>query len=374
MLVSWDADVSWTTPARPPALACSATTSRPGPRPTRRSAGLGGAGTRTFTSNGLKATVQAWANGAPNNGWAARAEQQNDWNVRSSEDASVAYRPRLQVRYQAPVGTVSYTGAGVTVAIIDSGVKLTRGQDRVKTTPRLHDGQRQSRRTSTDHDGYGHGTHIAGLIGSNEDEAEGVAPGVQFVSLRVLDDNGAGYTSDVIKALEWAVPNRAAYGIDVINMSLGHPIYEPAATRPAGAGRRGGGARRPRRRGLGRQRRHQSRDPGVVGLRGHHLARQRAVGASRSARPRRSTRRGVTDDVIADYSSRGPTWYDTFVKPDVVAPGHNLFAQLSKRQQYLFDALPLKQLLGSVDRKQQKYLAPQRHQHGRRRGQRQPWR
>ena len=28
----------------------------------------------------------------------------------------------------------------------------------------------------------------------------------------------------------------------------------------------------------------------------------------------------VTDDLVADYSSRGPTWYDTFVKPDVVAP------------------------------------------------------
>ena len=60
----------------------------------------------------------------------------------------------------------------------------------------------------------------------------GVAPNVSFVSLRVLDATGAGKASQVINAIQWAVNNRAAYGIDVINLSLGHPIYEPAATDP----------------------------------------------------------------------------------------------------------------------------------------------
>ena len=41
-----------------------------------------------------------------------------------------------------------------------------------------------------------------------------------------------GYTSDVIAAIEFATANKAALGIDVINLSLGHPIYEPAATDP----------------------------------------------------------------------------------------------------------------------------------------------
>ena len=81
-------------------------------------------------------------------------------------------------------------------------------------------------------DGYGHGTHVAGLIGGNKVEVEGVAPGVKYVSLRVLDGTGSGSTTNVIAAIQWAVNNRVAYGINVMNLSLGHPIYESAATDP----------------------------------------------------------------------------------------------------------------------------------------------
>ena len=69
-------------------------------------------------------------------------------------------------------------------------------------------------------------------MGSNQPEIRGVAPGVKFVNLRVLDETGQGATSNVLLALQWAVANRAAYGIDVINLSLGHPIYESATTDP----------------------------------------------------------------------------------------------------------------------------------------------
>ena len=50
--------------------------------------------------------------------------------------------------------------------------------------------------------------------------------------MRVLDDQGNGYTSDVIDAVNYAVANKNALGIGVINLSLGHPIYEPAGTDP----------------------------------------------------------------------------------------------------------------------------------------------
>ena len=46
-----------------------------------------------------------------------------------------------------------------------------------------------------------------------------------------------------------------------------------------------------------------------------------------------------TDDLVADYSSRGPTWYDGFAKPDVVAPGHRLVAAAATTQT-LYYALP----------------------------------
>ncbi len=81
-------------------------------------------------------------------------------------------------------------------------------------------------------DPYGHGTHIAGTIGGGASEVPGIAKEVKLISLRVLDENGEGSTSNVIKALQWAIANRVSKSIDIINLSLGHPIYEPAATDP----------------------------------------------------------------------------------------------------------------------------------------------
>ena len=60
----------------------------------------------------------------------------------------------------------------------------------------------------------------------------GVATKAKIISLKTLDANGAGYTSTVIDAIEFAIDNKDKLGIDVINLSLGHPILEPAATDP----------------------------------------------------------------------------------------------------------------------------------------------
>src|SRR5438105_14543265 len=83
-------------------------------------------------------------------------------------------------------------------------------------------------------DDYGHGTHVAGLLGgsgaTSNGQYKGIAPGARVVALRVLDANGQGYTSDVINAINFAITNKTALGIDIINLSLGHPIFEPAAS------------------------------------------------------------------------------------------------------------------------------------------------
>ena len=86
-------------------------------------------------------------------------------------------------------------------------------------------------------DDYGHGTHVAGLIAGSGDLSSGkryrgVAPKARLIALKVLDQNGAGNTSDVISAIEFVTANKDQLGVDVINLSLGHPIYEPAATDP----------------------------------------------------------------------------------------------------------------------------------------------
>ena len=60
----------------------------------------------------------------------------------------------------------------------------------------------------------------------------GVAQSVRFVVLKALDKNGKGKTSTLIDAIEYVIASKARLGIYVINLSLGHPIYEPPATDP----------------------------------------------------------------------------------------------------------------------------------------------
>jgi serine protease AprX len=48
----------------------------------------------------------------------------------------------------------------------------------------------------------------------------------------VLDENGQGNTSDLLRALDWVLQNKDAYGIRVVNMSLGHPVFDPAGKDP----------------------------------------------------------------------------------------------------------------------------------------------
>ena len=82
-------------------------------------------------------------------------------------------------------------------------------------------------------DDFGHGTHVASLIGGSATPSSGlyagVAPGVRLIGLKVLDGTGAGSTSAVISAIEFATKNKAALGIQIINFPLGHPIDERAA-------------------------------------------------------------------------------------------------------------------------------------------------
>src|SRR6185436_12869349 len=88
---------------------------------------------------------------------------------------------------------------------------------------------------SSAYDDNGHGSHVAGLIASNGSLGAaytGIAPDTRIIGMKVLDANGQGKTADVINAIMFAIANKQLLGIDVINLSLGHPIYEPAATDP----------------------------------------------------------------------------------------------------------------------------------------------
>ena len=162
-------------------------------------------------------------------------------------------------------------------------------------------------------DGYGHGTHIAGLIAGTGQQSNGryvgVAPRARLIGLKVLD--GEGRRLHERRHRRDRLRHRQQGGAR-------HRRHQPVARppdlrarrdRPAGAGGGAAVARRHRRRGVGRQHRHQP-DDRRDRLRRHHLARQRAVGdhgrlgahtrrrataaTTRSRRTARAGRRGTT--------------------------------------------------------------------------------
>jgi serine protease AprX len=212
-------------------------------------------------------------------------------------------------------------GSGVTVAVIDSGVKphTDLPASRIKAFVDFVNGK------TTAYDDYGHGTHVAGIVAgsgaASNGQYAGVAPNASIVALKVLDANGGGKTSDVMASLEWVLANHTLYNIRVVNLSLGHPIYEPAATDPlvqlvdqlsqrgivvvVSAGNMG-------RNTLGQT---------VYGSITSPANAQGAIAVGASDTKNTLLR---SDDVVASFSSRGPTKYDLFVKPDVLAPGYQI--------------------------------------------------
>jgi serine protease AprX len=111
------------------------------------------------------------------------------------------------------------TGQGVTVAVVDSGIgDHPDFGSRVIAAP-LGAG-----------DDYGHGTHVAGIIGGDGSASgglyTGVAPGVNLVSLKVSNQNGEAYESDVVAAMQWVHENKATYNIRVVNLSLNSTVED----------------------------------------------------------------------------------------------------------------------------------------------------
>jgi serine protease AprX len=232
----------------------------------------------------------------------------------------------------APVAWKSnYIGTGVSVALIDSGVNSHPDFNVVtsrSTSSRIAFAQSFLSSSSTV-DQYGHGTHIAGLIAGDGASStgnqysrtiEGIAPGAKIVNLRVLDANGAGTDSSVINAIATAISLKSKYNIRVINLSLGRPIYESYKFDPLCRA-----VEQAWKAGIvvvvaaGNDGRYQGTDGyGTVTSPGNDPY-VITVGAMKTMD---TPTRG--DDQIASYSSKGPTFIDRIVKPDVVAPGNLL--------------------------------------------------
>ncbi|MCX6372670.1 MAG: S8 family peptidase [Actinobacteria bacterium] len=218
-------------------------------------------------------------------------------------------------------------GAGVAVAVLDSGIatntdlagsRIVGWKDFVNGRP-------------TPYDDAGHGTYVAGLIAGDGTASlpvenggyatvqfRGVAPAASIVGIKVLDEVGQGRASAMIAGIAWAIAHKDDYNIRVLNISIGgNPVgpirHDPIAMAVEAAWQRGitvvcaagnegdfgsGGILSP------------GNDPFVI-----------TVGATDT----RQTA-DVSDDVVASYSSVGPTLYDEIAKPDLVAPGNRLIS------------------------------------------------
>ena len=253
---------------------------------------------------------------------------------------------------------LGFDGSGIGIAIIDSGVtswhddlaapgggqRVVRFVDLVRKMPNPYDD-------------YGHGTHVAGIIaGDGFDSAgarAGVAPGAELTVLKVLDGQGNGSISHVIAALDWVLKKRDSLNIRVVNLSVATGVYESYMTDPltlatkrlvdagivvvAASGNLGrtptghdayGGITAP------------GNAPWVL-----------TVGASSHAGT--SDR---ADDLMAAFSSRGPSAADYAAKPDLVAPGVGI-ESLSDPDSWFYQSLAPFLLRGTVTTPALPYLS-----------------
>lgn len=114
-------------------------------------------------------------------------------------------------------------GSGIKIAIFDTGIDYNHPDLKASYAG----GYDFVNDDADPMDDNGHGTHVAGIIAAadNNSGAVGVSPDVQIYALKVLDENGTGYASDLVAALEWAMAN----GIQITNLSFG-TVLNPGST------------------------------------------------------------------------------------------------------------------------------------------------
>ena len=232
----------------------------------------------------------------------------------------------------APQSWSTATGAGVGVAVIDTGID--------GGLPDFTDGNGDSRVVATvvtnpdaqsPNDNYGHGTHVAGIIagdGSRRDGDDsaaghfvGVAPRANLVAIKAADDEGRGTILDAIYGLQFVVDHQADYNIRVVNLSLASTESESYTTDPLDAAVEAA----------------YFHGVLVVAAAGNRGVSEGATAFSPGNDPFALTVGAVDDqgtqdrgdDTVAEWSSTGYT-QDNVYKPEIVAPGAHIVSTLAR--------------------------------------------
>ncbi|MBC9719558.1 S8 family serine peptidase [Streptomyces sp. TRM66268-LWL] len=200
-----------------------------------------------------------------------------------------------------------YDGKGTKVAVLDTGVDPAHPdvKDRIAGTRSFVPGEEVT-------DGHGHGTHVASTVAGSGAAADGkykgVAPGTDLLIGKVLADTGYGDESWIVAGMEWA----KAQGADVVSMSLGGGPDDgdsPEAQAVNALSANGG--------------------PLFVIAAGN-AGGEGTVATPGSARDALTVAAVSKTDVRASFSSMGPLTGSYALKPDISAPGVDIWAAASQ--------------------------------------------
>jgi len=227
--------------------------------------------------------------------------------------------PYPQVVRADATSAAGYKGAGVTVALIDTGVAAIPDlNSRIVQVVNPATGQTDSCANFSGEancdDSYGHGTFVAGIVAGNG-SLKGIAPNANVLSVKIAGANGAADVSTVLAAIQWIVSFKNTYGIKVLNLSLGTDSPQSYLIDPlnyavekawnagivvvVAAGNRGPGPATITK---------PADDPWVI-----------TVGAMDD-----HGTVDASDDLLPAFTGRGPTLSDSYAKPDLVAPGAHI--------------------------------------------------
>ncbi|MDP9384294.1 MAG: S8 family serine peptidase, partial [Actinomycetota bacterium] len=216
---------------------------------------------------------------------------------------------------------LAYSAADLVAAVIDTGIDANHVALDGGKVLHFRDYVAGGGGVAQPYDDNGHGTHVAATIAGDGDGStggvdRGVAPRAGLIGLKTLGADGSGFTSGIISALEWVVANRAAYGIEVVNLSLGSAGCSDgldALSRAANS----------------------THDAGlVVAVAAGNSGPGTCTVGSPGAAAKALTVGNMADSAKGGYfqagsSSRGPT-ADGRVKPDVSAPGVRIRSAAAK--------------------------------------------
>ncbi len=275
-----------------------------------------------------------------------REVQSSGWHVAETSGANDA---------SAGISGRRILGAGVGVAILDSGIDTThklmarmaspenQGNVVIPKNPGVVYSKDFTGQNLTT-DNFGHGTHVATMLYGSWKNLGGKYRGTAWASnlfnLRVLNDNGVGVTSQVIAAIDWSIANKTTYNIRVLNMSLGAVVNDSYKTDPLCLA-----VRRATNAGI--------LVVAAAGNDGKDTNGVKLYGGIHSpgSEPTAITVGAIntfgtdyrSDDQVASFSSRGPTRgyqivngvkkFDNLIKPDIVAPGNKLIGAASAPSQ-----------------------------------------